>query len=145
MSQVAYGIAYTPKDTKQSIITLADIQDLAAKGTLEYIRVQWVDLTNTVRTRILSIEYFLQICTSTARPGLCVAYAGLGMIGLRLNELSTGTGEYFYVFDLNSFRLCTFEQGEGLVFGHFQHKVPKPGQDLAVDICPRTVLRRIVE
>ena len=102
--------------------------------------------TNTVRFRILAIDYFLKLCSTSDRPGVCLAYAALqGMIGLHLNPLFSGTGEYLYVVDFDSLRTCTYAPGHVVVMGYFQEKLPSPSRSLDVDICPSSILKRITE
>ena len=74
------------------------------------------------------------------------------MIGDR-NCISMGglspTGEYLYAVDLSSLRISPYAPGHASVLGWFEEKRPNPGLQgrlaLEVDICPRTILRRIVE
>jgi hypothetical protein len=59
------------------------------------------------------------------------------------------TGEYLYAVDLLSLRISPYAPGHASVLGWFEEKRPHPGVKghlaLEVDICPRTILRRIVE
>lgn len=144
-TNIAYGVVYTPQTVQKPAIDVAEVLRLKNSGVIKYVRVQWVDLTNTVRFRILPISYFLKLCTDTARPGVCLTYATLGIIGIHLNPLFVGTGEYIYVIDLSSFRFCTYAPGHAVVMGFFQEKLPSPSGNLTVDLCPRTILKGIVE
>ncbi|KAH9921802.1 glutamine synthetase guanido kinase [Fomitopsis serialis] len=116
---------------------------LAERG-VTYVRVQWVDLVNTVRFRILPVSYFTRLC-ETARPGVGLSHVTLGLVGLNAAEGFNGTGEHLYVIDLNSFRLCPYAPGQAVVMGWFQEKAPLPNGSLANPLCPRTLLKRIVD
>ena len=53
-------------------------------------------------------------------------------------------GEDLYVPDLSSWRVCTYAPGHASVMGWFQEKIPGPSGELAVPLCPRTLLHRLV-
>lgn len=58
-------------------------------------------------------------------------------------------GDYLYALDLSSIRICSYARGHASVMGWFEEKVPVTGQEghrsIEVDLCPRTILRRLVE
>jgi len=58
-------------------------------------------------------------------------------------------GEYLYVPDMASMKLCPYAPGEASVMGWFQEKAPVQRADLQltveVDLCSRGILRRVVE
>ncbi len=84
----------------------------------------------------------------SSRPGLAVAIAVMGMVDLRLADGVSAVGEWFYVIDTSTLRICPYEEGLATVMGNFQHKVPVPVNgfpSLQVDLCPRTILDRVVE
>ncbi|KZT64336.1 glutamine synthetase/guanido kinase [Daedalea quercina L-15889] len=142
MSQI--GIVYTPEQGSPcpqhaSVDTLR----LAERG-VRYVRVQWLDLVNTVRFRILPASYFARLCR-TARPGVCLSRVTLGLVGLQIAAGFSGTGEDLLAFDLDSFRLCPYAPGHAVVMGWFQEKVPAPGAPLASPLCPRALLQRVVD
>jgi hypothetical protein len=106
--------------------------------TVAYIHVQWVELTNTVRYRILSVPYFRTLLEST-RPG----------IGIPKITMGRAWGEYLYVPDLSTMRLCPHAPGEAVVMGWFKEKTPYLGarNQLTFDVplCPRATLQRVVQ
>jgi hypothetical protein len=57
-------------------------------------------------------------------------------------------GEYLYVPDLSTLRLCPYASNEAVVLGWFHEKTPYPGSDnklsVEVPLCPRTTLTRIL-
>lgn len=59
------------------------------------------------------------------------------------------TGDYLYALDLSSIRKCPYAPGHASIMGWFEEKVPVAGQEghrsIEVDLCPRTILRRLVE
>jgi hypothetical protein len=115
--------------------------------TAAYVRVLFVDLTNTVRCRVLPASYFLGLLDG-ARPGIGVATVVLGIVFRELADGFSGAGEYLYVVDLSTLRICPHAPGEASILGWFQEKVPYIGADnklsVSVAACPRTTLQRIV-
>ncbi|KAH9834983.1 FLU1-II [Rhodofomes roseus] len=140
MSQI--GILYKPEQaSKPKYASVHDLQ-LEERG-IRYVRVQWVDLVNTVRFRILPASYFTRLF-ETARPGVCLSKVTLGLVGVNMAEGFSGTGEHLYVVDLNSFRLSPYAPGHAVLMGWFQEKTPLPNGSLATPLCPRTLLKNIV-
>lgn len=141
MAQV--GIIYKPQQTSGAADPTLQGLGLVERG-VSYVRIQWVDLINSVRFRILPVSYFVRLC-ETARPGVCLSKATLGLVGISMAEGFTGTGEYLYAIDLSSFRLCPYAPGHAVVMGWFQEKIPPPSGILAAPLCPRTLLKNVVD
>lgn len=140
-SSAAYGVLYKPSQTA----SFASVDDLRLEQRgIKYVRVQWVDFTNLVRFRVLPVSYFKRLFTSS-RPGIGLAYATLGMVGAMMAPGFLGTGEYIYSLDLSSFRVCPYAPGHAVVMGWFEEKTPSPSGSLSSPLCPRAVLKRIVE
>lgn len=61
----------------------------------------------------------------------------------------SATGEYVYAVDLSTLKLCPYAPGHASVMGWFEEKEPIVGieghRSVEVDLCPRTILRRVVE
>lgn len=114
----------------------------------EFVRICWVDLTNVTRCRIASISFFLKIVKSD-RPGITMAQVLLGQAYTASAPGFSASGEFVYVPDLATLRLCSFAPGHASVLGWFQNKIPSPGADkiLTLDcpLCPRTILRNVLE
>jgi len=70
-----------PDGTAPSSIS---IEDLKLQG-IEFIRIQWVDLINNIRYRVVPLEYFEKLLTSS-RPGVSVTKASLGLVFITLAE-----------------------------------------------------------
>ena len=115
---------------------------------VEYIRFQWVDFTNIVRFRIMPVGYFKKLLAGN-RPGIAVAKATLGIVYLSLAFGFTSMGEYLITPDLSTIRPCPYEPGHASLIGWYEEKagITDPqGQPITqVDVCPRGMLRRIVE
>ncbi len=96
----------------------------------------------------MSLPYFEKLLQSR-RPGLCIAKASLGLVDLELAKELEIPGEYLCVPDLTSLRVCPYAPGEASVMGWLQDKNPasKPGNNpsVEVDICPRSLLARVVK
>jgi len=118
-----HSVSYTVESVSQSLGTIS----LNQFSDLRYVRVQWVDISNGVRMRIVPMGYSV------------------------VNEVIDGyttVGEYLLRFDMGSLRLCPYAVGHVVLMACFEEKVPKPivggGESVEVSICPRTILRRVV-
>ncbi|OCH86577.1 FLU1-II protein [Obba rivulosa] len=148
MSQDAntYGIVYTPPQAPPEL-SVQTVRDLKARLTLHgirYVRITWVDFSNTVRFRVLPVSYFRKLL-DTSRPGVCLAKVTLGIVGILLAEGFLGTGEDLYVIDVSTFRVCAYAPGHASVMGCFQEKLPSPTAGPTIDFCPRTLVKRIAD
>ncbi|KAG6919340.1 hypothetical protein DXG01_006886 [Tephrocybe rancida] len=112
-----------------------------------YVRLQWVDLVNNIRCRVIPLPYFLKLLEAS-RPGVGVAKVALGLVYLMTAPGFAPSGEYLYVPDLSTIRICPYSPGEAVVMGWFHEKTPYPGIDnkltLEVALCPRATLKRVV-
>ncbi|KAF8070058.1 hypothetical protein FPV67DRAFT_999376 [Lyophyllum atratum] len=139
-----HGVEYSPS-TRAETIPLAKLTDPSLN--ISYIRLQWVDLVNNVRCRVIPLSYFLKLLKSS-RPGVGVAKVALGLVYLMTAPGFAPAGEYLYVPDLSTIRICPYSVGEASVMGWFEEKTPYPGADnkLTVDVplCPRATLRRVL-
>ncbi|GAW00809.1 glutamine synthetase guanido kinase [Lentinula edodes] len=140
-----HGITHTPATVKASskAITLAHIK---ASTELKYVRLYWVDLSNTRRCRVIPRESFLQLMESN-RPGVNVGQVALGLVYLTIAEGFHPIGEYLYVPDLSSLRIL-HGVGKSPIFGilgKFKNKSPEGKKSgVEVEMCPRTALSRII-
>ena len=144
-----YGVKYTPANV-QTATPLANvsINGLESIG-IKYIRLQWVDTVNNIRYRVFPISYFAKLLGSP-RPSVSIAKGTLGIVfGVAIAPGFTAIGEYLYLPDMSSIRLCSYAEGHASVMGWFEEKVPIRGLDgnltLNVPMCPRSTLKRIVE
>ncbi|KIY45471.1 glutamine synthetase/guanido kinase [Fistulina hepatica ATCC 64428] len=140
------GVEYTPGSFHNE-----DSAAIRAAGFLrdaKYVRVQWVDLTNIVRFRVLPVEYFRRLL-QTPRRGIAVGKVALGLVNLVVAPGFSPIGEYLYTVDMSTMRPCPFAPGHVSVMGYFQEKVPVSDivtGEAVVDValCSRTILKRIV-
>ncbi|KAI8986824.1 FLU1-II [Trametes punicea] len=140
----AYGVLYSSKAGSPIHAPTRSIAELLTPD-IEFVRVQWVDLTNAVRFRVLSASYFRKLLSDPdSRPGIGLAKVTLGLVGLQVAPGFEAVGEYLYVPDLSSWRKCTYAPGHASVMGWFQEKVPHPERGLAVNYCSRAILDRLV-
>jgi hypothetical protein len=144
-----YGVKYTPANVETATpLVNVSIKDLKSIG-IKYIRVQWVDFVNNIRYRVISISYFAKLLGSH-RPSISIAKCALGMVfGVAIAPGFSIMGEYLYLLDMSSIRLCSYAEGHASVMGWFEEKAPIIGLDgnltLNVPLCPRSTLKRIVE
>lgn len=137
------AVNYTPDQVPtQKYTSVSDLR-LEERG-IKYVRVQYVDYGNIVRFRVLPVAYFKRICKN-ARPGLNFSTLALAFVGVQFAGGFTRIGECLHAIDLNSLRVCTYAPGHAVVMTWFQEKKPAPDTGLAIPLCPRTMLRRIVD
>lgn len=139
MSLKPYGVQYKPGDSTGPKISVKDLEKLG----IRYVRITWVDLINNIRYKVLSLSYFRRMLESE-RPGISVPTVVFGLINLQIAEGFAPIGEYLYVPDLNTMRICPYAEGHASVFGWFQEKVPSPNGGLEVELCPRTLLKKVL-
>lgn len=120
--------------------SIHDLQ-LGLRG-IKYVRCQWVDLSNTIRFQAVPTPEFLRLCEDE-QPNLHITARTLGYVNVDFAKGFDDTSECLYVFDLESFRPCTYAPGHAVVMGWFQRQTPSPAGSLAVEICPRTLLQKI--
>ncbi|TFK65119.1 glutamine synthetase/guanido kinase [Pluteus cervinus] len=146
MATSSYAVQYVPS-SQQSTPGTPHLEPLEVLNHVKFVRVQWVDLINNIRFRVLPIEYFKKVL-KTSRPGISVAKVALGLVYLHAADGFSPIGEYLYVVDLSSLKICGYAPGHASVMGWFQEKVPKPFRPLdffTVDLCPRTILKKVLE
>ncbi|KAH9855703.1 FLU1-II [Lenzites betulinus] len=139
----AYGVLYA-SPAASSITNAKSLNELLTPD-IEFVRVQWVDLVNTIRFRVLPSAYFRKLLSQPgSRSGICIGKIVLGIVGLQAAPGFGAIGEYLYVPDLSSWRVCTYAPGHASVMGWFEEKTPLPRTGVVVDLCPRTLLAQIV-
>ncbi|KAG6828009.1 hypothetical protein H0H92_009701 [Tricholoma furcatifolium] len=140
-----HGVDYSAQ-TRTTTIPVENLKDPSLN--ISYVRLQWVDLVNNIRCRVLPLPYFLKMLESS-RPGVGVAKICLGLVYLMAAPGFSAAGEYLYVPDLSTIRLAPYAPGEVVILGWFHEKTPYPGVDnklrLDVLLCPRTTLQRILK
>ncbi|KAI0324637.1 FLU1-II [Cubamyces sp. BRFM 1775] len=139
----AYGVLYK-SEVAGAPVPARSVAELLTPD-IQFVRVQWIDYINTVRFRILPTSYFRKLLSDPhSRAGVGLVKAVLGIVGLHIAPGFGAVGEFLYVPDLSSWRVCTYALGHASVMGWFQEKVPHPTKGLTVDLCPRTILHRLV-
>ena len=149
--EAAFGLKYLPVSAKLPTLGKGDVTRVLGKLDhfgVRYIRFQWVDYTNITRNRILPLAAFSELL-GAPRPGVAIAKAVFGLVGVSLAPGFSGTGEYLYTPDLSSIRLCGYAPGHASLMGWFEEKLPIQNQvgkgALEVPLCPRGLLRGIVK
>ncbi|KAK7032848.1 1,2-dihydroxy-3-keto-5-methylthiopentene dioxygenase [Favolaschia claudopus] len=141
---LTHGVVYTPHTLQLDKWN----PDRLNESGCNYVRIYWVDLANTRRCRILPIEHFKALLKSN-RPGVNIAKVTLGVVYLTLAPGFAPIGEYLYAIDIASLRPCPFAPGHFAVLGQFEEKTaltgPNDKPSVEVNLCPRTLLRRITQ
>jgi hypothetical protein len=156
-SNVLYNLGLTPQPTNLTVPSSAlpspnrgtpTLDSLAALG-IRFVRLHWVDLSNTVRYRVIPIARLQRMLATSAHAGITITKSCLGLIGEGLAPAFGPTGEYILIPDMETLRVASYADGHAFVMGTFEEKEPVKRTDgtetLEVDDCPRTALRRIVE
>ncbi|KAI0087488.1 glutamine synthetase/guanido kinase [Irpex rosettiformis] len=142
--QSRHGVVYTPSTANRApLVNLEDDEYLDSLG-VKYIRITWLDYINQPRYRVVPRAYFKKLLQSS-RPGVSLAKVVFGLVSLALAPGFSGTGSYHYVIDPSSFRLAPYAPGHASVMGFFQEKSPSPEHGLTVPLCPRWLLKQIVD
>ncbi|KAJ3490279.1 hypothetical protein NLI96_g1520 [Meripilus lineatus] len=139
---VAFGVIYTPGSVKEP--TPTETLSILSNPAIKFVRLQWLDYTNTVRFRLLPTPYFKKLLSSS-RPGTGVSICTLGIVVLTLAPGFSPNGEYLLVPDLSSLRISSYAPGHAVVMSYLQEKFPNPEHGLVVPIDPRTLLKRVVD
>ena len=140
MSLKPCGVQYKPGMPTGARVLVKDLEKLG----IRYVRITWVDFINNIRYRILPLNFFKRLLESD-RPGISVTTAVFGSVALQLAEGFAPIGEYLYVPDIDSLRVCPYAEGHASIYGSFQKKVPPPKGGLEVDLCPRSILKKILQ
>ncbi|OJA19831.1 hypothetical protein AZE42_11259, partial [Rhizopogon vesiculosus] len=137
-------LPYSPQTTKAHTIPVSSL----ASHNIHSVHITWVDFGNSTRFRVLPLSSFQRLLVSS-RPGVTIAQGCFGLVlsGIVLAPGFSATGEYLYVVDLDTIRLCPYAPGHASIMGWFQDKIPAPGRALGtgVPMCPRSVLKRVID
>lgn len=131
-----------PMSTSSSSISTPNIR---------FVRVQWVDLTNIIRYRVLPYQqYQVLIRNLHNRPGITLTKSALGLVLGATGPGFSAMGEYLYTMSARSFRLCGYAEGHASVLGRFvekehaKRKGDGSGDKGKVGLCPRTLLSDVI-
>ncbi|KAF8841116.1 glutamine synthetase/guanido kinase [Paxillus ammoniavirescens] len=97
------GVKYTPQNVTQPPLSRKQLALELDRDTIRFVRIQWVDLINNVRSRVLPTAHFYKLL-DTARPGVAVAKIVFGLVFIQASPGFNSVGEYLYVLDMSSFR-----------------------------------------
>ena len=139
------------------------------KDNVRFVRVTWVDLTNVTRFRLVTLHHFQRLLgyssssakfgaipdppsssagDSAKRGGVTITKAAFSLVGIQATKETPSAGEWLYVPDLSSLRVLPYAPGHVSVMGWLEEKetvTSQEGETLKVPLCPRGLLRRIVE
>ncbi|KAF5387245.1 hypothetical protein D9757_006859 [Collybiopsis confluens] len=139
------GVVYKPETVKNPVYTL---NNAIAQGIVNYVRIYFVNLANIRRCRIVPIDYFTQLVQSK-RPGVNVGQVVVGLLDLITPPGFSAIGDFLYATDLPTLRPLPFAPGHMAVLGNYEEKLPyrdsSGKMSVSVPVCPRTLLKRVVE
>ena len=102
------------------------VHDLQLKlRGIEYVRVQWVDLSNIVRFQVVPVPESLRLCEDE-QPDIHLTARTLGYVNVDFAKGFDDTSECLYIFDLDSLRPCMYAPRHAVVMGWFQRQMPSP-------------------
>lgn len=138
------GIVYTPASVGPAVgqQKASVSESMLDQLGVRYIRVTWVDLTNTIRFHVLTRSYFRKLLLSS-RQGFSTVAAAFGVVFMHVCEGFSTIGELLIVLDESSFRLCPYVPGHASIMCFFQNVAPEPEYGLEHHMDPRTQLARI--
>ncbi|KAJ8582529.1 hypothetical protein M405DRAFT_867771, partial [Rhizopogon salebrosus TDB-379] len=116
-------LPYSPQTTKAQTITPA----LLPANNVHTVRITWVDLINNIRFRAVPLSSFQRLL-APSRPGVMIAQGAFGIAGITLAPGFGPVGEYLYVLDLSTIRLCSYAAGHASIVRWFQDMTPAPGR-----------------
>jgi glutamine synthetase len=133
-----YGVEYTADNLPAFMPpTLSALQGAGTR----FIRLTWVDLSNTVRCRVIPIRHFLRIIASK-RPAISLLSAAPGLVFSFPPPGFGSAGEVVYTPDEASLRPAAYAPGHASMFGWFESKDGERGPS---SLCPRGLLKKILE
>ncbi|KAG1860892.1 hypothetical protein F4604DRAFT_1788744 [Suillus subluteus] len=146
MSNSPQYAPYSPQTIEVHTIPIESQALYFRNFNIHSVRITWVDLVNATGFRVVPLKSFQRLLASS-RPGITITQCIFGFV---INRAASGfgpVGEYLFVVDLSSMRLCSYAPGHVSIMGWFQDKVPAPGRVLGtgVPMCPRSTLNRIVD
>jgi glutamine synthetase len=144
--QVAYGVKYTPADPNLAF-EAPTWTGLAGWNDTKFIRLTWVDISSVIRCKVLTLKYFRSLVSKSSNgiPTTTLPTASLGLVGRTLVDGFSVAGDYLFEVDLSSLRLLPYIPGYAMVFGWLKPINIGPVPQLTDPLCPRTILKNIVE
>jgi len=144
--QVAYGIKYTPADPDITFEAPAWTGSAAGNDT-RFIRLTWVDISSVIRCKVLTLKHFRTMVSKSPNraPTTTLSIASLGLVGRTLVGGFSIAGDHLFEVDLSSLRLLPYIPGHAMVFGWLKPINIGPEPQLTDPLCPRTILKNIVE
>ncbi|KAJ5594339.1 uncharacterized protein N7459_000547 [Penicillium hispanicum] len=137
-SQQLVSQAQTPHSTSDPLDAF-----LQANPNVEYIWMQWVDYTATVRVRIFPVQEFVRIARNERRVGISLAVFWMLQDDSMTAEGST-TGQFYLEPDL----LSLYRNGSMVAPAAASATVMsfwRSEESRQLDGCPRTTLRSVVD
>ena len=136
--------------------------------SIDYVRLTWVDLANTVRYRVIPWDQYLKLLSpkrldaalasskdpnkagpdQSQRRGMTIGRVVFGYVAFRTAPGFGPVGDWLWVPDESSLRIV-FVEGRNIasVFGWFREKSAMqsvPVSRIAAPDCPRSLLARVV-
>jgi glutamine synthetase len=144
--KVAYGVKYTPADS-DLVYEAPTWTGLEAWNNTEFIRLTWVDISSVIRCKVLTLKHFRTLVSKSPNGVITTTLpaGSLGVVGrISVGRLSA-TGDYLFEVDLSSLRLLPYTPSHAMVFGWLKPIDSGPAPQLTDPVCPRTILKNIVE
>lgn len=116
--------------------------------SVQFIRLQWLDYSSTLRTRVLTKRHTRLLAEQGHYHGLASSYLTMidSAVPLSKQDLRTAVGQSILIPDFKSLRICAWMNGHASVSCFFgQESSQKPGRGGVQDpvksaLCPRFAL-----
>lgn len=103
---------------------------------IEFVRLQWIDLSATVRTRLVTTRQALRLATDADRVGLLSPLTSGLLIDGSFHQINTGARDEL-VPDWSTLTVCHYQPGHAVVMCC----VDENGSGF--DHCPRSLLKKV--
>ncbi|OQD83351.1 hypothetical protein PENANT_c017G00371 [Penicillium antarcticum] len=150
-----YGLKMTPEYTPgipSDALSMNQSQDSATSDALdvfirsnpevEYVWMQWIDYTATVRVRMFPIDYFIQIARQQRRIGISLAASSV-LQDDTVTQPGSTTGQFYLEPDLSSLFL-NGSMAKPAATSATVMTFWKSETNKSLDTCPRTALQTIM-
>src|ERR1700748_3095497 len=95
--------------------------DSLEKSGIKFIRIQWNDLINLIRFRVVPLKFFRKMVKNAENEGrppyIAISEGSFGIVGTCLAKEFLTSVEWAYVADMRSLRICGYAPGYASVMG----------------------------
>ncbi|RSL81217.1 hypothetical protein CEP52_017246 [Fusarium oligoseptatum] len=118
---------------------------------VRFVHLQWVDYTNTVRVRVLTLRHFQSLLQLGQHLAVCRHYLSLIDTALPFTDRDPErpSGQCYLIPDFDSLRLHPGHDEQAAIFCYFGHGIPTEPDFSAISFkaptCPRQALGQAIQ